>query len=89
MKNRRIAAVALATALTAGTVAPVADARPLYPEPLNQVMNEMRRVGGPDAPNLLLIPAATSSLSLASVILQYLAVAGVIGGLSILALSSE
>lgn len=74
MKNRRIAAVALATALTAGTVAPVADARPLYPEPLNQVMNEMRKIGGPQAPNLLLVPAATSSIGW---ILNILAWAGV------------
>lgn len=62
MKKNRIAAVALATALSAGAVTPVADARPLYPEPLNQVMNEMRKIGGPQAPNLLLIPAATSSI---------------------------
>ena len=61
MKKSRIAAVALATALTAGAVTPVVDAQ-TYPEPLNQVMNELRKVGGPQAPNLLLVPAATSSI---------------------------
>ena len=82
MKNRRIAAVALATALTAGTVTPAADARPLYPEPLNQVMKEMRKVGGPQAPNLLLIPAATSSIGWILNILTWtgvLAAAGIAG----------
>ncbi|WP_296149368.1 hypothetical protein [uncultured Corynebacterium sp.] len=63
MKSRRfIAATLAAAAITTGVTAP-ADARPLYPEPLNQVMNEMRKVGGPQAPNLLLVPAATSSVN--------------------------
>ncbi len=61
MKSRRIAAVAVASALAVGTVAPVAEAQ-TYPEPLNQVMNEMRSLGGPQAPNLLLVPAALSSV---------------------------
>lgn len=74
MKSRRFIAATLATAaITVGVTAP-ANAQH-YPEPLNQVMNEMRKVGGPQAPNLLLIPAATSSIGW---ILNILAWTGVI-----------
>lgn len=62
MKLRRAAVAATATALVIGGVAPVAEAA-TYPEPLNQVINQMREVGGPQAPNLLLVPAALSSIN--------------------------
>lgn len=79
MKSRRfIAATLAAAAITTGVTAP-ADARPLYPEPLNQVMNEMRKVGGPQAPNLLLVPAATSSVSWIIAILAWTGVLGAAG----------
>ena len=75
MKFRRIAAVALAAAVVTGVNAPVAEAA-TYPEPLNQVLNEMRAFGGPQAPNLLLVPAALSSVGR---ILSILSLAGVLG----------
>ena len=61
MKTRRFIAASLAAAaITTGVTAP-AQAQ-TYPEPLNQVMNELRKYAGPQGPNLLLIPAATSSI---------------------------
>lgn len=75
MKFRRLAAVALAASVATGVVAPAADAA-TYPEPLNQVLNEMRALGGPQAPNLLLVPAALSSVGW---ILSILSLAGVLG----------
>lgn len=74
MKTRRIIAVAATAAIASTGVLPVAEAQ-TYPEPLNQVMNEMRNFGGPQAPNLLLVPAALSSLSvLGNVVLAVLAI---------------
>lgn len=61
MKFRRIVAVAATATIAAGALAPAASAQ--YPEPLNQVIHEMQAIGGPQAPNLLLIPAALSSIS--------------------------
>lgn len=75
MKSRRFAAIAVATAVAAGSFTPVAEAQ-TYPEPLNQVMNEMRNLGGPQAPNLLLVPAALSSVGW---LISILAFAGVLG----------
>ncbi len=63
MKIRRtLVALAAATSLAVAG-APAASAA-TYPEPLNQVMDEMVKYGGPQAPNLLLIPAALSSLGI-------------------------
>lgn len=62
MKLRRFAAVSAATALVVTGIAPVADAA-TYPEPLNQVLDQMRAIGGPQAPNLLLVPAGLSAAS--------------------------
>lgn len=83
MKSRRVAAVAVASALAAGSFTPVAQAE-TYPEPLNQVMNEMRKYGGPEAPNLLLVPAALSSFGWLVTILSW---AGLLGAGAIAALS--
>lgn len=63
MKFRRIVAVAAAATIAAGALAPAASAQ--YPEPLNQVIHEMQSLGGYQAPNLLLVPAALSSLNIA------------------------
>ena len=63
MKIRRtLVALAAATSLAVAG-APAASAA-TDPEPLNQVMDEMVKYGGPQAPNLLLIPAALSSLGI-------------------------
>ena len=63
MKKIRRSLVALAAA-TAVTVAgaPAASAA-TYPEPLNQVIDKLVEVGGPQAPNALLVPFGISSLS--------------------------
>ena len=63
MKIRRtLVALAAATSLAvAGT--PAASAA-TNPEPLKQVIDQMVKVGGPQAPNLLLVPAALSSLGI-------------------------
>ncbi|OFT68840.1 hypothetical protein HMPREF3145_08115 [Corynebacterium sp. HMSC05C01] len=75
MKFRRLAAVALAASVAIGAGAPVAEAA-TYPEPLNQVLNEMRALGGPLAPNLLLVPAALSSVGWIITILSITSVLG-------------
>ena len=75
MKFRRLAAVALAASVAIGAGAPVAEAA-TYPEPLNQVINEMRALGGPRAPNQLLVPAALSSVGW---IITILSLTGVLG----------
>lgn len=67
MKIRRtLVAVAAATSV-AFAGAPAASAA-TYPEPLNQVMDKMIEVGGPQAPNALLVPAALSSLGIVNTI---------------------
>lgn len=72
MKFRRIVAVAATATIAAGALAPAASAQ--YPEPLNQVIHEMQALGGHQAPNLLLVPAALSSLNIVlSIILGILA----------------
>lgn len=60
MKLRRIvAATAVATACVVAT--PVAQAQPA-PEPLESVLREIRNVAGWEAQNLILVPAALSSV---------------------------
>lgn len=87
MKIRRFIAASLAaTAITAGVTAP-AQAQ-TYPEPLNQVMNELRKIGGPQGPNALLVPAALSAVGLTPSILSLLAVTGVLTAGTIAASSS-
>ena len=87
MKFRRLAAVALAASVAIGAGAPVAEAA-TYPEPLNQVMNELRKIGGPQGPNALLVPAALSAVGLIPSILSLLAVTGVLTAGTIAASSS-
>ncbi|APT91906.1 hypothetical protein CPHO_02150 [Corynebacterium phocae] len=80
MKIRRsLVAVASAVALTA-TVTPAASAQ-TYPDPLNQVMNELRRVGGDQAPNVLLVPAVLSSIGVVNLaVVSILAIVGATAG---------
>lgn len=87
MKIRRFAAAAMAaTAITAGATVP-AQAQ-TYPEPLNQVMHELRKIGGPQGPNALLVPAALSAVGLIPTIINALVIANVIS-LGVLANSSQ
>ena len=61
MKLRRILAAGLvASALAVG--APVAQAAQPAPEPRAGVLNELKRLGGYQAQNLILVPALLSSL---------------------------
>lgn len=60
MKLRRM--IAAATVATACVVAaPAAQAQPA-PEPLESVLREIRNVAGWEAQNLILVPAALSSV---------------------------
>ncbi|GAA1474832.1 hypothetical protein QP363_04905 [Corynebacterium sp. UMB6689] len=74
MKIRRTLVALAAATSVAFAGAPAASAA-TYPEPLNQVMDQMVKYGGPQAPNLLLVPAALSSLGIVNSIVV-LALAG-------------
>lgn len=60
MKLRRLVAAA-AVASTVVIAAPAASAQPA-PEPLNRVLYEIYKIGGWEAQNIILVPAALSSL---------------------------
>lgn len=68
MKLRRLVAAA-AVATTVAVAAPAATAQPA-PEPLNRVLYEIYKVGGWEAQNIILLPAALSSLNVAISIIQ-------------------
>lgn len=64
MKLRRFAAAAL-VATSVVVAAPAANAQPA-PEPLNQVLREITKVGGWHAQNIILIPAGLSAVGFIS-----------------------
>ncbi|GAA3514892.1 hypothetical protein HMPREF3151_07820 [Corynebacterium sp. HMSC05H05] len=68
MKLRRLVAAA-AVASTVVVAAPAASAQPA-PEPLNRVLYEIYKVGGWEAQNIILVPAALSSLNIIVGIIQ-------------------
>lgn len=82
MKLRNAIAVAASVAVLSGVVATDASAAQ-YPEPLNNVMNELRNFAGPQGPNLLLVPAVLSSIGVVNmavvVILSIVAAATGVG----------
>ncbi|MGX4762582.1 hypothetical protein I6J72_00350 [Corynebacterium sp. FDAARGOS 1242] len=69
MKKIRRSLVAIAAASAVAVAGTPAASAASYPEPLNQVMDTMVRYGGPQAPNLLLVPATLSTLGWAQAIL--------------------
>ena len=68
MKLRRLVAAA-AVATTVAVAAPAATAQSA-PEPLNRVLYEIYKVGGWEAQNIILLPAALSSLNVVISIIQ-------------------
>lgn len=62
MKKIRRSLVALAAASAIAVAGAPAASAATYPEPLNQVMDKMVEYGGPQAPNLLLVPATLSTI---------------------------
>lgn len=62
MKKIRRSLVAIAAASAVAVAGTPAASAATYPEPLNQVMDKMIEYGGPQAPNLLLVPATLSTI---------------------------
>lgn len=69
MKHRRTLAAATAAATLLVASPAVAQAQ-TAPEPLESVLREIRNVAGWEAQNLILVPAALSSINVVLSILQ-------------------